>query len=130
MLKYKEYVAKTEYDDGTKSFGGYVLGTKVMLYFEGKTVEGMIDSFHKVVDGYLETCRRKGIEPEKPFSGKLNIRMESDLHRKLALVAERADTSMNQYIVDVLAEAVTRSGQADKREQKARQRPEPGAKSR
>jgi len=30
---------------------------------------------------YLEVCGERGVEPEKPFSGRFNLRMAPEVHR-------------------------------------------------
>lgn len=49
-------------------------------------------------------CKERGIEPERPYSGKLSLRLSPDLHR----VAEQAATageSIDQCIAEHLEEA-------------------------
>lgn len=65
---------------------------------------------NKVV--YLETLKDLGKEiplphPKKQkFSGKLSLRLSKRLHKKVADVAEELGVSINQYIVETLAESV------------------------
>ena len=48
--------------------------------FEGQSVEELEESLKDSVDEYIEKCQDEGIEPQKPFSGKFNLRMPADLH--------------------------------------------------
>ncbi|OBW61418.1 MAG: hypothetical protein A9183_03135 [Dehalococcoides mccartyi] len=45
-------------------------------------------------------------EPQQKFSGKFNVRVGSDLHRKLSKTAAMQDMSLNQFVTEKLAEAV------------------------
>lgn len=38
---------------------------------------------------YLHFCVKRGEEPEKPFTGKLMLRIPPELHRKAYVVAKR-----------------------------------------
>lgn len=40
----------------------------------------------------------EGIPPEKPYSGKFNLRLSPELHREVAIVAKRLDTSINAFV--------------------------------
>ena len=48
------------------------------------TAEGIRREFHRSIDEYLESCKEDGIEPGKPFAGKLNVRLRPDLHQQCA----------------------------------------------
>ncbi len=56
------------------------------------------ESFRNVVDTY-------GVEPEKPYSGTLTIRVDPAVHRRVALKAATAWVSVNRYVEDLLARA-------------------------
>ena len=45
-----------------------------------------------------------GIEPRKPYSGTLNIRISPEIHSKIAMLAQEAGTTINGYIKKALEE--------------------------
>ena len=49
----------------------------------------MENEFHASVDDYLEWCKEYGVEPEKPYSGKFNVRISPLLHDKIAIAAKK-----------------------------------------
>jgi len=53
-------------------------------------------------------------KPKRPgtYSGRLLLRMPETLHAELARASERAGTSLNAYINDVLARGVGKRGEA------------------
>ena len=104
MMEYKGYSGIVKFDDEAEIFHGDVLLTKGAVTFQGKTVEELKQSFRESVDEYLSFCAESGIEPEKPFSGKLVLRMKPELHRTLAIVARQENKSLNALITDRLAE--------------------------
>jgi len=102
MLKYKGYTAHVEYDDEARIFHGEVLGLKDVVTFQGKSVEEIERAFRDSIDDYLEFCKKRGEKPDKPFSGRLMLRLPPDLHRKAYLSARREGKSLNQWIAEKL----------------------------
>ena len=39
------------------------------------TLDELRKDFEEGIDSYLEGCKADGVEPAKPYSGKLNLRM-------------------------------------------------------
>lgn len=54
--------------------------------------------FHNSIDDYLEWCREDGITPEKPYSGKLNLRLAPSIHQRAAVKAKLLGMSLNSFI--------------------------------
>ena len=65
-------------------------------------------AFRESVDDYLDFCRERGEEPDKPCSGQFMVRVGSDLHRKAAAVASAAGQSLNAWVAGSLAREVER----------------------
>jgi predicted HicB family RNase H-like nuclease len=105
MIKYKNYTGVVEYDADGKIFTGEVLGLRDVITFEGRTPEELEASFRQSVDFYLELCARDGVEPQKPFSGRFNLRLNPDLHRRIAERAALQKESLNQWVTEVLENA-------------------------
>ena len=102
-LKYKGYSGTVEYSEEDNCLFGKVIGmNKNIISYEGKTVEELKADFESGVDLYLESCIERGVKPQKPFSGSLNIRITSELHSQLALKAQMTGRSINAIIKDVL----------------------------
>lgn len=102
MIKYKGYSGHVEYDDEAKIFHGEVLGIKDVVTFQGTTVDEIEQAFKDSVDDYLAFCKERGEEPDRPFSGKFNLRIPSDLHAKLSIAAHLQGVSLNNYIAKML----------------------------
>lgn len=66
----------------------------------------MEEAFKSSVEEYLGQCLSEGIEPQKPFLGKFNLRLPLELHMLTAQAATRQGKSVNQYIVDAIQKAV------------------------
>ena len=54
------------------------------------------------MDDSLEFCREQGQDPDRPFSGKMIVRMPPNLHRNLHNAAAAQNVSLNALIVDLL----------------------------
>jgi predicted HicB family RNase H-like nuclease len=106
MIKYKNYVGFVDYDDEGKIFIGEVFGLRDVVTFQGRTAAELEKSFRQSVDLYLEMCKRDGVEPMKPFSGRFNLRLDPELHRQLAERAAREKVSLNEFVSHILQEAV------------------------
>ncbi len=98
MMTYKGYSAKVDFDDEAMIFHGEVTGIRDVVTFQGKTVDELKNAFHDSVDDYLDMCKSRGEEPEKPFSGKFVVRVSPDVHRKIYMAAKRAGQSINAWL--------------------------------
>ena len=108
MMEYKGYIAAVEFDDSVGLLHGSVVnaGPYPIATFEAADVEGLEREFRISVDEYLATCEEDGVEPRKPFSGKLTLRLGATLHQRVAASAMRSGMSINEWIKHVLAESV------------------------
>lgn len=102
MLKYKGYNGIVEYDSQGKIFTGEVLGLRSVITFQGRTPEQIEESFKNSVDLYLQMCEDDGITPEKPYSGKFNIRISPELHKTVAERAALEKKSLNEWVANAL----------------------------
>ena len=56
MMKYKEYIAKVEFDDSAGLFHGEVVNLRDVITFAGKTGGELRKAFRDSVNDYLEFC--------------------------------------------------------------------------
>jgi predicted HicB family RNase H-like nuclease len=98
LLKYKSYHGSVEFDEESMIFYGKVQFIRGLISYEAENAKELIDSFHGAIDEYLEDCKIRGIEPEKPFKGTLNVRLGTELHEKVAIAAANMGTSINDFI--------------------------------
>jgi predicted HicB family RNase H-like nuclease len=102
-MTYKGYEAVVSFDDDADLFHGELINTRDVITFQGRSVKELRTAFKDSVEDYLDFCKVRGEEPEKPFSGKLILRVDPGLHRDLALQARRQGKSLNALITDRLA---------------------------
>ena len=105
MIEYKGYVAEVEFDDSADILHGRVVnsGPYPIATFEATDAKQLRLEFERSIDEYLAWCEEDGVEPRKPFSGKLNVRLGSELHAAVAAAAARG-MSIDAWIVQVLRE--------------------------
>ena len=106
-LHYKNYTGSVELSEEDGVFHGKVVGIKALISFEGNSVNAIIKDFHDAIDEYFDFCVKNGKEPEKPFKGSFNVRIGTDLHRKLALAAAARGVSLNTLVEDAIRQSVT-----------------------
>jgi predicted HicB family RNase H-like nuclease len=103
MLKYKGYVGHVQFDDEAGVFHGEVIDLKDVVTFRGTSVQELQQAFKESVDDYLEFCRERGEEPDRPFSGRLMVRLSPELHRDVYIQAQREGKSLNQWVTERLS---------------------------
>jgi predicted HicB family RNase H-like nuclease len=102
ILDYKGYVAQVDLDEDG-DFHGRVLNTRDVINFYGNTAAELQEEFARSVETYLAVCEEEGREAERPFSGKLMIRVPPAVHRALAVTAARHHMSLNRLILERLS---------------------------
>ena len=106
MIEHGGYTGVFEYDPELEIFAGHVIDIRGEIYFEGQSVEELKVSMQETVDHYLEVCEKRDIEPVRPFSGELRLRMGTELHRNVAIAASTEGVSLNTFIAETLRERV------------------------
>jgi predicted HicB family RNase H-like nuclease len=102
MLKYKGYTGHAIFDDEAGIFHGEVDDTRDVITFQGRSVDELETAFRESIDDYLEWCAERGKSPDKPFSGRVVLRMPPPLHRRLATEASRQGKSLNTVMLEKL----------------------------
>ncbi len=86
----------------TDCFIGHIAGIKDVVGFHAETATELKAAFEEAVDDYLETCDRLGKSPQKPYSGKLMLRISPEIHAAVATAAELSGKSINQWASEAL----------------------------
>jgi len=106
VLTYKNYIGSVHFSAEDKVFHGKIEGINDLITFEGQSVPELIKAFHEAVNDYLELCKEAGKEPERPFKGSFNVRIPSDLHRKVVKKATMMGVSLKQLVQKALEEKI------------------------
>ncbi len=113
LLKYKDYYARIAFDPSADAFHGRVVGIQDVIDFYGCTPDELRQEFKNSVEDYLAWCAEDGTKPEKTWLGKLTIRIDEDLRRRLTVVAAAHGESVNAWITTLLDRETTRVLQED-----------------
>ena len=127
MMEYRGYVGTVEYDPVAEIFRGEVANLSDVITFEGRSVEELKKSLAAAVDEYLDFCRERGEQPDRPFSGRLLLRMDPQTHRAIVTAAAREGKSVNQWTVEALERAASSAAQMKVGRSRRREEPAPGS---
>jgi predicted HicB family RNase H-like nuclease len=106
-LKYKGYTGSVEFNEDEDCLSGKVLGMmKDSITYEGKTVGELRTDFQNAIDSYFEGCQEMGIAPRKPYNGVLNIRIPSEIHGRVAMLADQQGISVNAFIREAITQKI------------------------
>ncbi len=108
-MTYRSYAARIEYSDEDQCLIGHIAGIDDVIGFHGQSVTELRSAFEEAVDDYLETCAKLGRAPQKPYSGRLMLRVPPEVHAAVAAAAEVSGKSINQWAVETFTQAVRAS---------------------
>lgn len=106
ILDYKGYVGSIDSDMEAGLLHGTVHGINDVIHYEAQTLHGLEQAFRESVDDYLAFCEASGDKPERPYSGKFQARVGSELHRRAASVAAARSISLNDLVKQALEQVV------------------------
>ena len=101
-MEYKGYRGVVRYSAEDHVLHGRILGIDDVVNFEGADVEELERAFHEAVDDYLALCEKLGRTPDREYSGRIPLRIDSALHRRVAIAADSEAKSVNSWIADAL----------------------------
>lgn len=105
-LEYKGYLGTVEYSSEDQLLFGKVQFVDSLLTYDGNTIPEIEAAFRETIDNYLEFCKEIGKLPEKSFNGGFNVRVGSDLHKKIARESFKQGLSLNEFTIKALESAV------------------------
>ena len=101
-LSYQGYAARIEFSSEDEYFIGHIAGIQDTVGFHGESVSELKEEFEEAVEDYLTTCKATNKTPLKPYSGKLMLRLNPEIHAAVATAAELSGVSINQWASDAL----------------------------
>ena len=76
-----------------------------VITFQGRSIDDLKQALADSVEDYLEFCALKGRKPEKPYSGRFNVRIAPELHQRIAQKANADGKSLNHWVAEALDHA-------------------------
>ena len=102
-MTYKGYLGSVAYSEKDQVLFGKIEGINGLVNFEGESVKELTEAFHEAVLAY---CEDEGIEPDKSYTGVLNVRLTPSIHRQIAMLARQAGLTINAYIKETLEKRI------------------------
>ena len=117
-LKYKNYIGSIEYNEEDNLLFGKVQGlSRVLISYEGKSIDELKQDFIDGVEHYLESCKEQGTEPQKSYTGSFNVRIPSDIHAMAVIRAKKLGINLNAFVKSAIEDKLqTSSNKRQKRE--------------
>jgi predicted HicB family RNase H-like nuclease len=97
---YKGYTPYIEFSEEDACLVGHILGINHIVCFHGDSVAEINQAFVEAVDDYLEACTAKGIKPNIPFNGRIELRVPPDSHARLVSFAKAKEKSVDNLVID------------------------------
>lgn len=102
-MTYKGYTGTVEFSEEDDCLWGRVIGINDTISYEGQSIAEIRRDFQEMSDWYLEDCKARGKEPDKPFSGSVIVNTEPQLQARLEREALDAGMSFKELVSAKLA---------------------------
>jgi predicted HicB family RNase H-like nuclease len=110
MMTYKGYHGTVTFDEDAETSHGEVTDLRDVVTFQGRSVDELKAAFHESIDDYLDFCAERGEEPDRPYSGNFVLRIDPQLHRKLAALSQEEGSSLNRWVESKLSTLANQRG--------------------
>lgn len=103
-VSYKGFQGSVEFEDGALFVRVLHIDDVLIAQFDSASeAQGALEG---LVEAYLEDCIEIGKEPQRPFSGSFNVRVDKELHRRAAVAAADSGESLNAWVADAISQKV------------------------
>ena len=97
-LTYKGSATHIEFDAEDRLFFGKLAGISDMMSFHGETVDELIAAFQAAVGDYMVMSAKLKRAAQKPYSGKLMLRISPEIHAQIAMMAQASDKRVSRNL--------------------------------
>ena len=104
-MEYRGYVGQVELDEESDLLHGEVLNTRDVITFQGRTAQELREALRDSIEDYLAYCEERGEQPDRPYSGRISLRISPELHGAAMMRAAKEHKSLNQWLSDAIARA-------------------------
>ena len=105
VMDIKSYKALIAFDPDTNLFRGEFIDLNGGADFYATDVKSLQREGEISLKVFLEMCKEDGVEPRKNYSGKLMVRLPTELHEKAAVSAASQGKSLNAWLADIVMRA-------------------------
>jgi predicted HicB family RNase H-like nuclease len=100
VISYRGYHAQITYDPSADAFHGR--GMQDVISFYGRTPDELREEMRAAIEDYIAWCMEEGDKPEKSWAGKLTLRADEDVRRRVLIAAAARGQSVNAWINQVI----------------------------
>ncbi len=104
-MNYQGYQTSVTFEEEADIFHGSVVNTRDVITFQGRSIDEIRIAFKDSVNEYLKFCAERGREPEKPYSGRIALRIPASLHRTASSAARAEGKSLNSWLTAAVERA-------------------------
>jgi predicted HicB family RNase H-like nuclease len=105
-IEYNGFLGSVHFDADDEVFFGRIEGIEDLISFEGESVKHLKKAFQESVDDYLVLCKKANKNPERSFKGSFNVRIPTELHRRVYRKSLREGISLNQLVQRALEKEI------------------------
>ncbi len=105
-MEIEGYKAVIKYDPEIDMFRGEFTSLNGGADFYANSIAELRKEGENSLKIFLEMCQESGIQPQKQYSGKFNLRVPPKLHADIARKAAAEGKSLNQCVANILNEAL------------------------
>lgn len=109
LLEYNGYFGSINVSIEDGVIHGKLLYINDLVTFEADNVADLEKAFAEAVDDYLDYCKQKGKEPEKPYKGSFNVRITPENHKKAVMQATKRGLTLNQFVEKAIISEINSS---------------------
>ena len=106
VMEIQGYKATIQYDPAVDMFRGEFVTLNGGADFYASNIKELHKEGEISLKVFLEMCSEEGIDPQKKYSGKFNLRVSPKLHADVVARAAAEGKSLNQCVTDMLEEIV------------------------
>ena len=102
-MQYRGYRGVVVFDDDAGLLHGEVVDTRDVITFQGSSVSEVRQAFIDSVEEYLAVCSERGRQPDRPYSGRIALRLPPKVHRAAAAEARTEGMSLNAWLAGIVS---------------------------
>ena len=106
LIEHKGYYGTVEYSSSDGLLFGKVLGINGLISYEGDSIGSLKYDFESAIDDYLEICKEEGVEPQRAYKGKFNVRVSPEIHKSLVLYSAAHGQTLNSTVEEAIRKYV------------------------
>jgi len=107
VLTYKDFIGSVHFSSDDEVFFGKIEGINDLVTFEGRTVDGIQESFKEAVEDYIELCEETNKPVFKSYKGSFNVRIPPELHQKAIRKSQSLGISLNQLVKQAVEKEIS-----------------------